>query len=97
MVRKIIVRGMNVGGIPVGAASRRDYFKLCKTDKVAPRQLLLRCSTSCIPAVVRIRPRHTILPEHNRCETQLPQFKFPHSHIPTFPIPTSDLEDLAYE
>jgi hypothetical protein len=27
-----------------------------------PRQLLLRCSTSCIPAVVR--PRHTVHPEH---------------------------------
>ena len=81
MVRKITVRGMNVGAIPVGAASRRDYFKLCKTDKAAPRQLLLRGSTSCIPAVVRsLRPRYTVhtpghpldqylvspCPEHNR-------------------------------
>jgi len=31
----------------------------------APRQLLLRCSTTCIPAVVRfLRPRHTAHPIH---------------------------------
>ena len=29
-----------------------------------PRQLLLHCSTSCVPAVVR--PRHTVHPEHKR-------------------------------